>query len=674
VLYEMLAGHAPFDRDTSVETMNAILTEEPAEMTSKSRPVAPAAAKVVTRCLEKHPEARYQSAADLAFHLQDISDVSAPALPSTRRVNWQVIGALVLLIIATLGFLIWRRTSTTHEAPAVTPANERKMIVVLPFEHLGSRDDENLTDGITHEISSHLSSISSLGVISRTSALQYKNSKKSARQIGRELGVDYILEGTVRWQREGGSRIRLTTDLIRVADDRQLWSKSFDRNLRDIFDVQSEIAGNVTDELGAALGPRTNAVPPTANLEAYQEYLRGLAVNWTYFSSGQLEVAEHLFEHAVTLDPHFAVAWAKLSVVHSNLYYTQDHTDATLERAHTALEMARRLAPNDVQTFLAEGLYYVRKQQEDLARRSFENAVRVSRNDPEAIQQLAESYAHQGKVELSLEQDQRALSFDPRNADLLKRVASAFNRLRRFPEAAAHIERAIAVRPDDSALYGSKAWYVFQATGDPRKAEKETERAPDPWNLSMLETKVRLLVYGGDCPRALAILDRWPVATQSKFLQAVFLRIEGVWRITCGQTAQGHDVLLHALKLWNELRLEQPKQPYVYFFRGMALADLGRKEEAISESKRAVDLFSGDLLTQNTMRKGLAQTYSRTGEHKAALDLIDELLKRPAGIPMTLHDLRFAPWWKPLWNEPRFQALLQQEQHQVRNVAGRPAP
>jgi tetratricopeptide (TPR) repeat protein len=203
--------------------------------------------------------------------------------------------------------------------------------------------------------------------------------------------------------------------------------------------------------------------------------------------------------------------------------------------------------------------------------------------------------------------------------------------------------------------------YLFQATGNPLEAEKETERAPDAWSFPMLESKVRLLVYGGDCRTALAILDRWPVATQPKSLQGLYVRIEGVWRTTCGQPARGHQVLLRALKLWNELLLEQPKQPFFHHLRGLTLADLGRKEEAIAEIKVAFDLFSGNLMSQNSARHGLAEIYSVTGEHKAALDLIDELLKEPAGYPLTLHELRFAPWWKPLWNEPRFQALLRQE-------------
>src|SRR5207253_4068498 len=195
VLYEMLTGTRPFARPSDFETMKAILDSDPADISKTT----PALARILSKCLEKHPQARFQSAGDLAFHLEAISDMSAPSMPAPAQVRKALLrGAALIILLAAggVGYLLTRTRPKEHSA--APPA--RKMLVVLPFENLGRSDDDYFADGITDEIRNQLASIGSLGVIGRTSAMHYKNSKKSAREIGKELGVDYLLEGRVRWQ------------------------------------------------------------------------------------------------------------------------------------------------------------------------------------------------------------------------------------------------------------------------------------------------------------------------------------------------------------------------------------------------------------------------------------------------------------------------------------------
>jgi serine/threonine protein kinase len=346
VLYELLSGTGPYRSDTSADTMSAILRDDPPPLSGTGRPVPPALEGIVVRCLEKRPDDRFSSARDLALTLEAIGRSSGEREPSRSGPRvYKPMAFIPVILAAALAFALlmvaYKTVLRQTEEPEVQAGQPR--IVVLPFENLGSPEDAYFADGITEEITSRLSAVSGLQVISRTSAVQYAGSKKTIRQMGNDLGVGYVLEGTVRWARgpEGPSRIRITPQLVRVADDTHLWSDTIDRVIDDVFEVQSEIARHVTDQLGVTLlGTESRAVEsrPTHNLDAYQAYLRGryLAAqpHFTYENWNRVIEA---YQRAADLDPEFAVAHAELARAHALMrFYRHDLSADRLEVATAA--------------------------------------------------------------------------------------------------------------------------------------------------------------------------------------------------------------------------------------------------------------------------------------------------------------------------------------------------
>jgi TolB-like protein len=269
VLYEMATGERPFKGDTSVSLISSIVKDTPQSVDAVKGELPHHLARIVNRCLEKNPKRRYQSAIDVHIELDALrkevdsgivqpssaevsaAEVSAAVAPHPRR--WWPIAAAAGVVLV-VGLLLWlgRREAPAPEEAVVSPEpaagleEQPPMIVVLPFENLGSSEDEYFADGMTEEITSRLAVVSGLRVISRSSAMQYKEDRPPLKQIGEELGVDYVLEGAVRWARaDGGSRVRITPQLVRVADDSYLWASSYDRVIEDVFAIQAEIATEV---------------------------------------------------------------------------------------------------------------------------------------------------------------------------------------------------------------------------------------------------------------------------------------------------------------------------------------------------------------------------------------------------------------------------------------------
>ena len=307
VLYEMASGERPFKGETSVSLISSIVKDSPQPVDTLRDGLPHHLGRVVGRCLEKNPERRYQTAKDVRNELEALaketeSDVVArteqcdeiptPAPPKRFR-QWPLAVGLAIALLA-LGLLWigrWEQPAEEVSEPTLVDDSGEPMIAVLPFENLGPPEDEYFADGMTEEITSRLAMVSGLGVISRTSAMQYKENRPALKQIGEELGVDYVLEGTVRWAKspEGPGRVRITPQLIRVADDRHLWADNIEKELEDIFAVQAEIAQRVVQELGVTLlGREQEALDqrPTENPAAYQAYLRGIDADLARGSRG----------------------------------------------------------------------------------------------------------------------------------------------------------------------------------------------------------------------------------------------------------------------------------------------------------------------------------------------------------------------------------------------------
>ncbi len=658
VLYEMLTGSQPFARPTGIETMNAILNSDPADISK----MTPALARILSKCLEKHPQARFQSAGDLAFHLEAISDLSAPSIAAPAQVRKALLRGAVVVILLAAGisaYFLTRTRPDEHLTKSKMPL-ARKMLVVLPFENLGRSDDDFFADGITDEIRNHLASIGSLGVIGRTSAMHYKNSKKSAREIGKELGVEYLLEGTVRWQNPPAqTRIRISTELVRAADQTQLWGEEFDRDLRDIFNLQSQIAHNVSQQLGVKLlgsAPRI----PTNNMAAYQAYLRGVSLGKSLSGTQgllgpELEQVEQLLRQAVQLDPNFGLAWGKLARLDGYLYMSNDPSPERLAQAKRDVDEARRISPDDPQTMIAEGYYnYYCRDDYQSALAHFDAALRRLPNDADVLFPIAAVHRKQGKFQQSLDELSQILTFDPDNEEALSVRSDLLSAFHQYRAARADVEREIALAPQLSGLYAVQALNIFAGSGDVEAARRELLRAPNADDPDVIEAKVYLALVQRDCKSALGAFSSsslpgpYPVQTNA------LLQVAGETQVLCGEKKQGTAKLQVVLANWDRLLTQKPRMGFARMKRGECLAYLGRRDDALREAHSWAEFTS--QWARIAVNEKLAEIYAVSGDVRESIDTLEQ--QSHISISVSAEELRRHPKWAPLRTDPRFPKLL----------------
>ena len=667
VLYEMATGRRAFARDTAAETMTAILREQPGDFEVTGGDVTPELRRIVSRCLEKNPEERFQSARDLAFDLRSIATHAGGAetgrQPATGGTFWRwvVVGGLLVVIAAVA---IWK-LGPHEEAPK--QAQEIPRIVVLPFENLGSPEDEYFADGISEEITSRLAAVSGLQVISRTSAMQYKDRRPPLRQIGRELDVGYVLEGTIRWDRAGGGhgRVRITPQLIRVADDSHLWSERYDRVLEDIFTVQSDIAEEVIAHLETALlEPERSLVEasPTENMEAYQAYLLGNQHAWGGYDERYQTLAAEMFERAVALDPEFALAHAVLSEVNTSLFYLGiDRTKERLGRAKASAERALTLQPGLPEGHRALGWYYALGIKDfDRARDEYRIAEATLPNDSNVMYGLYVTFQLQGQWDEALVTLDRWQRTDPQGFWAVHEAAWTYTYLRNYEKAEEKRRRAIAIGPDVPDAYSDGAWTYVLWDGATDRAQGLLESAPDLGSPQIAYMSMLLDLYNRRPDSALARLRASPI--DATFL---FYEYEPKELLACRcLLARGaaNEVERACMSAVERIQVEiqtRPDDYRLYSALGRALAFLGRQDEALRAGEHAVELMpiSKDATRGPNTVINLAEIYTRVGETDKALDLIQELLSIPCHLSVGL--LRLDPAWDPLRDHPRFQALLE---------------
>ena len=670
VLYEMLTGNRPFSGSTTVETAAAILKEDPEPISIAAPGVPPTLASVVSKCLEKRPEDRFSSAHDLALTLGAL-DTATPAPPAQDRSmigkRWPHI--LAVVIAAVIGLLVILPPEALFERRGDKPADvSLPRIVVLPFENLGSPDDEYFADGITEEITARLAAIEGVQVISRTSARQYADTVKSIPEIGEELGVGYVLEGTVRWARsEGGaSQIRITPQLIRTDEDTYLWAETYDRVLEDIFDIQSEIADKVTAELGiklgggkkGALGPK-----PTDDLEAYQAYLRGRYwASRPHFTYENWERRMQAFQQAVELDPDFALAHAEIARGHAQVrYFRHDLTPGRLEAADAAAARALELAPGDPHVHLDIGYYRLWAHRDiEGALAEFERAAGELGDSTEVLDAMADVYVVQGRWEDALDAFQRGFELSPREANLIASAAWILNSLRRYPESVAASDQAINLAPDAFWPYFYKALSLWGWHGDASLTRPVFEALPSTegdwprWSWYWQEMYQR---------RYSEALERLESTTDGWIRIKMFARPNALLAAYAYDKLGDADVAASSYEITRELLEAEvtasPKDPRLHSSLGIVYAVQGRHQEAIREGKLACDLLprSKDGFYYLPYVVDLAHIYTILGDNEEALEQLEILLANPSYLSALF--LRMDPRWDPLVDDPRFQALLE---------------
>jgi serine/threonine protein kinase/tetratricopeptide (TPR) repeat protein len=665
VLYEMLTGKLPFKGDYEQAVIYSIVNEIPAPVTAIRTDIPLELERIVQKCLSKDPVERYQHMDELLVDLRSCmksteqagTQIRRPVSPirKRRRLFWY--GAFAGLIGLTLVvyFLVPGKEK---------PTSQLKMIAVLPFENLGPAEDEYFADGLTEEIISRLSSISKLGVISRTSSIQYKKTSKTIPVVAKELGVDYILEGTIRWVKTGGSeRIRITPQLIKASSDVHLWADNMDRTLDDIFRIQTEIATHVVDALGVVLkeGEQgTIDAIPTKNMEAYQVFLRGLASGPGY-EKNNTKTAIEMFQRAVTLDTTFALAYCRLSSAHL-LYYWEgsDRTSERLAAAKQALDKAFTLQPDLPEAYRVLSMYYYRGYRDyEKALETLKKAEKMVPNDSRVYATFAYIWRRQGKFEEAVEGLKKALKLDPQSYSLPREIGNTLYQLGKYPEAEIYFDRAISLHPDESLTYIMKSNMYLRWHGDTGKNRSILELVPtaySPW-----KSFVELDIYERNYQAA---LDHLAKAPEQLFIGqheiAPVTQLRGMIYYFMGDTIRSHAWFDTARILLESEITKRPDDYRLHISLGITLAGLGRKREAVQEAERTTELMSisNDAVTGIFPIIALAQVYTMVGMNDAALDKLDYLLSLHAPKYITPSLLRLDPIYNPLRGHPRFQTFL----------------
>jgi TolB-like protein/Flp pilus assembly protein TadD/tRNA A-37 threonylcarbamoyl transferase component Bud32 len=673
--YEMLTGRPPFTGPTAAQVLAAQVTRAPEPLAQHRSTVPTVVAEVVMRCLEKHPADRWQTAEELLHQLEALATPSGGTMPVTAVVTARLprrlrtpllVGTAVVALVA--GYYVFSRVRGSSHA---APGSDRKMVAVLPFENLGAGEDEYFADGITEEITARLAGLHGLGVISRTSTMQYKKTTKTMRQIGQELGVGYVLEGSIRWERAPGhgNRVRVTPQLIRVADDTHLWASVYDTTLADIFAVQSSIAERVSDALDVALAePERQALgaQPTKNLDAYSYYLRGLDYYNRSYDEQDLRNAVAMFDEAIRRDPSFALAYARLAQAHDGLYWFVSSTDERLALEKRAVDRSLELDPALLEGHVALGYYYYHGHKDyDHALEQFAIAQQGQPSNSEVWAAVGYVQRRQGKLDEALTSFHKAFDLDPRSNQNASSLGETNMALGRFDEAEQYFKQATFLAPDWGLLYGYRAWLALVGRGDVDRMDRVLAEGVGHASIADM---VRQVTWRGPLARLMdeqyqdqiLHLPLEAFGTDSGGYYSWKAEVHAVRR----QAQQARVYYDSARVVLEPLARKQPNAWIPHADLAVAYAGLGRKDDAIREGREAAAVLpiSLDHYSGPNVVSRLAEIYAVVGEYDAAIDQLATVVSVPGDVTVTVALLRIDPVWAPLRGNPRFEALLNRKE------------
>ncbi|MEE9161662.1 MAG: tetratricopeptide repeat protein, partial [Candidatus Neomarinimicrobiota bacterium] len=566
--------------------------------------------------------------------------------------------ALIVIAVLAVAFGVWSRWGGGGDALP------DKSIAVLPFVNYSEvRDTEWFSDGVTEEIISQLSKISDLRVISSTSSMLYKGTGKSGKEIGDELGVAHLLEGNVR---RAGDRVRIAAQLIDARTDAHLWSDEYDRVIGDIFDLQSDVARQIAAALKAELTEQEVAridKAPTDNTEAYDFYLRAQ----DYESQYKWQIAIQMVEQALALDPTFALAHARLSGMHTSVYwYHEDHTQERLALAKAAVDQALDLDPDLPEAHFALGQYYYQGQLDyDRALKEFAITLQGLPSHALTWAYIGYVYRRKGDMEKALANLLKAYELDPRSFETASNLGGTYHLMRNYPAAERYHTRGITLAPEMFYSYFWKAELFLAAAGDVSKARSVVDEAlqlgaaspPErPGGIPFLRARLNFLE--GDHRLALEQLAPAPALLlddQFYYLSRAQMSAQIYERMGQGELAR---TAYDSARVMIEARLrEDPADSRYHSALGLVYAGLGRKEEAVQAGQRGVELLpiSKEAFRGYARELDLAKIYVMVGEHDQAMVRIAYLLSIPGTLSVPL--LRLEPEWEPLRQHPRFQAM-----------------
>ncbi len=665
IMYEMLTGKQPFRGEYDQALIYSILNQSP-DLNEIPRKLYP----IIKKAIAKSQSERYQNAKGMIEDLmslkkgRDIKTGNFPSLFQPRENNLKT--KLVLTTIAVCVVLV-----IVYFFLNIPPGNkvnipERKTIVVLPFKNLGSPEDDYFAEGVRDEISNKLSSLSSLGVISRNSADKYAKSNKTSKEIGKELGVNFILEGTIRWakNKDKESRIRIIPQLVRVSDDTNIWSDAFDRTIDDIFNVQNEIAQNVVDKLGIKipLGQSITGPPPTQNLEAYDYYLKALKFHYGPSTGANIKTCVKLYEQAIKLDSNFAAAHAQVSIAYMGLFkWYWDRDSLNLEKASRHLQKAKELNPDIADVHLAQFFnYYWFTTNDEQVLNELKKVLEIQPNNAEAHFMISGYYWRRGEIALSEENDNKALQLDPLNARYPWGIALDYNLRKDYEKAEKYFQQAIKLSPNTSIFYTQLLMNSLDWHGNTKLARQISRNIKDD---EYLEDSYNIFIYLGILDRNYDKVLKELKSSQKEYENSYNRYIPNsqmtafVYRYMNNNELSNKYFKTSAVQL-EKMLLNKPGDNRLRFALSISYAGVGEKDKAISELDNA---FQSDPSWTEKRRKYTGSSYLTTiyilvGDYDNALKQIDLLLLGPTGF--SVNRLKLDPLYDPLRNLQGYKEII----------------
>ena len=671
VLYHLLTGHPPFAGGTTYETIKLLLETEPRPPRLWNAKVDRDLSTICLKCLEKDPQRRYSSALALAEDLdrwlkhepiqaRRIGVIGRGKKWLQRNPTIAAVAALSVALVAAVSAIFLKSELFHH--PATTG------IAVLPFENLSNdREDASFADGVQDDLLTKLAKIASLKVISRTSVMDYRG-KQNTREIANALGVSHVLEGSVR---KTGAWLHINAQLIDARSDSHVWAEEYDRDVKEMFMVQSEIAQKVATQLHAKISPSERQAierPPTVDLTAFDLYSRAKNLVVTSSSSStakaKLLEAADLLNQAVVHDPSFLQAYCQLASTHNQLFFFgDDHTSARLHLAEAAVEAAFHLNPDAAEAHLAraENLYYGYLNYDE-ALAELDIARHTLPNEPRLFELKGYIERRRGHWEECTRNLERAIELDPRNVDLLQQIALSYGHLRRYSEEKAVFDRVLAIEPNDIETEVEKALVELDWKADTRPLRRTIDSIRGTNPSAMPSIAVGWLICAlserddASMKDALAASSGFPLSSDVVQFSVPFM--EGLIAHMAKDDAKAREAFTAARVEQEKIIQARPNYGPPLCVLGLIDAALGRKQEALDEGRRAVELLplEKDAVNGPGMIQYLAIIAGWVGDKDLACEQLATAVGRPGGP--SYGQLKLIPFWDPLRGDPCFEQIV----------------
>jgi len=654
ILYEMLTGRRPFEGDNDAAVARSITDATPEPIARYRSGTTGELQQVVDKALSKDPSLRYQHADGMLADLKRLS-VSSASNKKGRLTVWSAV-VIVVLVGSYLGYQQLFSPNNSSTEP------KRIMLAVLPFDNLGDEEDEVFADGITEEITSRLGMIHELGVISRTSAIRYKNTEKSLPEIAKELHVDYILEGTVRWDMHGNTKLaRITAQLIGASENTHVWTDIYEEEFTSAFQTQGSIASDIAAALDVTLLASVREamdMRPTENREAYTAYLRALEYDrLPENNTDNFKLAILMYQRAIELDSNFALAWAGLSFINYRYFTAFDRSDKRLSDTRVAADQSLRIDPHLAEGHIALAAALSCNWQYDSALVELDLAEKYRPS-------LARIYtlrapimeAMSGFTEASLKEVLRAEQLDPLDGWLLQQIAEVYYYRREYNMCSEYMDKGIALAPDEPGPYVLKAYMLCTSAVDFDEARRIFQHPVVQQAHWGIRYATEVEIAAGNFDLALKMLDSCDYKIPDH--KHLFRRRRAWVKWLMDDTVVAGAIYDSIRTEYEGYLVEEDRSnERVYVMLAECYAVLGRRQEAIEAIEKACEYRKHSYHLVMACREDRAKIYTILGDYDKAIDELEVLLSDLwfIGVPT----LKNHSTWAPLRDYPRFNALIE---------------